>query len=35
MAIHGNMITNQPLMNSMAIEGCRSANAMHSRKGYQ
>jgi len=35
MAIHGNMITNQPLMNSMAIGRCKSASAMHSRKGYQ
>jgi hypothetical protein len=35
MVIHGNMTANQPLMNSMAIGRCKSANAMHSRKGYQ
>jgi len=32
---HGNKIANQPLMNSMVAGGCKSANAMYSKRGYQ
>jgi hypothetical protein len=32
---HGNMTTDQPLMNSMTVRGCRSADVMHSRGRYQ
>jgi hypothetical protein len=34
MATHGNRTINQPLMSSMAIGGCKSADVMHSRGGY-
>jgi len=32
---HVNRIANQPLMNSMAFEGYRSADVVHPRGGYQ
>jgi len=33
--IHVNKTVNQPLMSSMVARGCKSANAMHSKGGYQ
>ncbi len=33
--VHVNQTTNRPLISSMATRGCKSANAMHSRGGYQ
>ncbi len=32
--IHVNKIADRPLMNSMAIGGCRSVDVVHLRRGY-
>jgi len=34
-AIHGNKIVDRPLMNSMAIGGCKNANDVHSKGKYR
>jgi hypothetical protein len=34
MATHGNMTTDQPLINSMATRGCRNADVVYSIQGY-
>jgi len=33
--IHVNRTVDSPLMNSMAVGGCKSVDVMHSRGGYQ
>jgi hypothetical protein len=35
MTTHVNMTANRPLMSLMVVGGCRSADAVHSRGGYQ
>jgi hypothetical protein len=32
--IHVNMTTDRPLMSSMVVGGCKSANVVHSKGGY-
>jgi hypothetical protein len=34
MVTHGNRITNQPLMSSMVVGGCRNVDVVDSRGGY-